>query len=415
MGLADLILGNANPIAQFLDANGNKIRGLGAGFASGQNFSQGLANAAQGAAQGAPVDQQLQIASQGRNQTANYLHIKGYDDLIPLVLGGQGTQAMTIANQRDQNAFTMSQPKVVGRNGALVGQDGTPLYQSPTGAGTASVSDQINQRLAAGKQQNLSGTALTTFALTGKLPGGNQGTRGSLGSTVPYRNTQTGKLVAGQLMSDGTVLDPQTHQPIGPEFEYDPYALNAAKTGGQVDAKTAAAARAALPAAEQNYQFTMQALSNFDPGTTNDAAKGVRAGEDEQFGKFLGMPTGQIIPAIPGTNKANFQNIIKQLSGQAFLNIRNALKGAGQVTDYEGAKGEAAISRMELAANSGDQAAFQQALADYTQALDNGMSLLRQQANAQNSADPSAVPGMPPGQGTSDTTYTYNPSTGNLE
>lgn len=433
MGLADLILGGSNPFAQYADANQNKIRGAFAGLGTGQNFSDGLANAARGAAAGGPADTAALAAADAKatqqkqvNATLEYL--KGrYPDLAQAVMAGYPissawSDALARQNPNAKSSISgdINQRLAAGQNLGLSGADLTTFAltgkMDQQNSTKQTLTQTIQERLDAGKAQGLSGPDLTAFGLTGNLPGSNRSTRAGLGQPIPYKSNKTGKMIAVEPMSDGTAVDISTGQPVDTsEYGYDPYGLAAAKTGGQVDAKTAANARALLPGAEQNYQLTMQALSNFDPGTTNDAAKGVQAGEDEQFGKFLGMPTGQVIPAIPGTNKSNFQNLIKQLSGQAFINIRQALKGAGQVTDYEGAKGQDAISRMELASNSGDQTAFQQALADFTQAVDNGMALLRQQANADNSADPSAVPGMPPGQGPSGTTYTYNPSTGNLE
>ncbi len=183
--------------------------------------------------------------------------------------------------------------------------------------------------------------------------------------------------VLGQLNKAGQLIRtalPNGVQAMGPG---DAAAL---KTNATVDAKTAAAARATLPSAENAYQLTQQALANFDAGASSDAAKSVQAGMGENFGNVLGIPQ-QVLPIIPKTNRANFQNVVDQLSGQAFLNIRQALKGAGQVTDYEGAKGEIALSRMAAAAKSGDEPAFKQALLDYKEAIDNGLRLLRETAN----------------------------------
>lgn len=52
---------------------------------------------------------------------------------------------------------------------------------------------------------------------------------------------------------------------------------------------------------------------------------------------------------IPGTNAYDFQAMNKQAQGQSFMAAREALKGAGQVTDFEGAKGEQAIANLDTA------------------------------------------------------------------
>lgn len=52
---------------------------------------------------------------------------------------------------------------------------------------------------------------------------------------------------------------------------------------------------------------------------------------------------------IPGTNAYDFQAMNKQAQGQSFMAARDALKGAGQVTDFEGAKGEQAIANLDTA------------------------------------------------------------------
>lgn len=52
---------------------------------------------------------------------------------------------------------------------------------------------------------------------------------------------------------------------------------------------------------------------------------------------------------IPGTASYDFQAKNKQAQGQSFMAARDALKGAGQVTDFEGAKGEQAIANLDAA------------------------------------------------------------------
>ena len=71
---------------------------------------------------------------------------------------------------------------------------------------------------------------------------------------------------------------------------------------------------------------------------------------------------------------------LNQASGQAFMQARQALKGGGQITDYEGKRAEAAISRISDAAKSGDKQTFLDALDEFEQAVTDGYAKLREVA-----------------------------------
>lgn len=55
------------------------------------------------------------------------------------------------------------------------------------------------------------------------------------------------------------------------------------------------------------------------------------------------------LPAVRGTDRADFETRSAQLQGQAFLQAFNDLKGGGQITEVEGSKATAAIGRMSTA------------------------------------------------------------------
>lgn len=191
-----------------------------------------------------------------------------------------------------------------------------------------------------------------------------------------------GNWVLGQLSKDGSIV--QTKLPDGMRAA-NPGAVAGDRTSGTVDAKTAGAARATLPSAEQNYEIAVKAA---------DALLNDKAGMAEQFGNIMGVPQ-QMTPAWPGSPKANFQVQLDQLTGQAFLNIRQALKGAGAVTDYEGQRGEVALSRAQAAAEKGDQKAFEAAVIEFKDAITKGLDLMRETAQGGYSAGSPAVGGAP--------------------
>lgn len=370
MGLLDLVLGKTNPFSQFVDQNKNTIHGAFAGFGQGPTVSAGLANAAVAANAGAPMDDAYAVQQaaekarlDGIAQTAAWLK-QNY----PQYAGLPPEQGFEIAS------------KVAAQKA------GAPIDPASTAAG--------RQTLV--KQFGLNGNDAATYVLTGKLPGSNQTARAGVGQPIPYRNKKTGQFVNVQPMTSGPGVNTVTGEPLDnlTDWEPAPYDLAAQRAGGTSDAQTAAAARTSLPGVEQAYAITKKAIGQL----TGDPS--VMSGQAENFSNFGGIVPQQMLPIIPKTNRANFQNVIDQLSGQAFLNIRQALKGAGQVTDFEGAKGEDAISRMKSAAARGDSDAFNTAVKDFNDALDNGIRLLREQAKGSYAAG--AVPGLAGGQAQGD-------------
>lgn len=374
-GLLGLLGVQSNPFLDFLHDHSNALVGLGAGLAGGgpdigQAIGQGLQLAGQGKtadftrSEKAKADAQLAAQT---NQTKAYL-AKNYPDLSAAVDAGLPL------NDAWSEAFKR--------------QDG--------GAGGNDPSATVGGRAQLAQTWGLQGEDAKTYVLTGKLPGGNQTSRAGLGQPIYIRNkNDPTKIIGIQPMTTGPGVDLMTGQPVpDPQnWNVDPIGIAGDRTGAIKDATNSAAARASLPSAQNAYDQTLAVLQKFDPASPG-ADQSVIAGEGENFGNFLGIPQ-QMLPTLPKTNRANFQNVVDQLSGQAFLNIRQALKGAGQVTDYEGQKGEIALSRMSAAAKSGDDKAFQQALIDYRTAIDNGMRLLREQAQGGFSDGQPAVGGSP--------------------
>jgi hypothetical protein len=81
------MLGNQNPLAQFVDNHSNTLGAIGSGIAQGPDFASGLANAAKLAPQARQADQQYAQQQVAKNQTVQYLQAK-YPQLAQAVLGG---------------------------------------------------------------------------------------------------------------------------------------------------------------------------------------------------------------------------------------------------------------------------------------------------------------------------------------
>jgi hypothetical protein len=77
---------------------------------------------------------------------------------------------------------------------------------------------------------------------------------------------------------------------------------------------------------------------------------------------------------MPGTQARNFRVALDQLKGQTFLQAFTSLKGAGAITEQEGAKAEAAISRLDTA-QSDDE--FKNAIIDLKNVVERGLKVAR--------------------------------------
>ncbi len=109
---------------------------------------------------------------------------------------------------------------------------------------------------------------------------------------------------------------------------------------------------------------------------------------------------------IPGTEAYNFQALNKQATGQSFMVARDALKGAGQVTDFEGAKGEQAIANLDTA----------QSKEQYLAALDNLERMMKASyADLQKKSGLGAAPSSNPDAPRPVKTMRFNPQTGEIE
>jgi len=86
---------------------------------------------------------------------------------------------------------------------------------------------------------------------------------------------------------------------------------------------------------------------------------------------------------LPATDTTDFKERFKQIGGQTFLAAYEIIRGAGQITEQEGAKATAALNRMSLAQS---EVEFVKAAREFEENVTKGMELARKRA------------GMPPSQ-----------------
>lgn len=151
------------------------------------------------------------------------------------------------------------------------------------------------------------------------------------------------------------------------------------KESAEERGKVQGQAQAALPAMELTSRRTIQKIDDFMNSK----------GFNEVFGALDQFRPNWTMSDAGRESLSRF----KQLSGEAFLEGRTMLKGGGAITDFESAKAESAIARLERSLNEADAKA---ALNDFKDAVRAGAEKLR--AQARGSAQPVAPsqPSAPP-------------------
>lgn len=315
----------SNPIYKAFDSNRSALVSgfAGLGGASPSNVGGGFA---QGFAQGMPMDMhRADRAAEQVSQNATMEWIKAnYPQYATLPV-----------EQAADLAFRAEAAKKSGAPGDNLMSVGGHLYDSASG-------QWISPPETAENRQNVSLTP--------------QWGQDEQGNWVMLQPSSTGALVQSQVPEGVSLVNP--------------FDLNANKAGGTTFGKGIGGAQIDLPGAQLIAEQTI--------GAINDV-RNEKAGMAEHFGNVLGVPQ-QVIPAWPGTEKAQFQVAADRAINRAFLQGREMLKGGGQITDFESRKAEAAITAAQSALEKGDQAQFLKALDDFEQAVRDGTAKLASQA-----------------------------------
>ena len=129
--------------------------------------------------------------------------------------------------------------------------------------------------------------------------------------------------------------------------------LERIKAAGKYKGETLAKAQSDLPGAIERANQALNVIDQMvgkratadaqgnivDPGTKPHP--GFRGAVGAGFGERF----------LPGTEAASFQALYDQVTGGAFLQAYETLRGTGQITEIEGAKATSAITRMQLSQN----------------------------------------------------------------
>ncbi|PDT47333.1 hypothetical protein CO661_14215 [Sinorhizobium fredii] len=166
-----------------------------------------------------------------------------------------------------------------------------------------------------------------------------------------------GNPVIGQLSKDGTFR--QTQMPEGFQLSTGTGTVDLGTHIGTVDKRTGnviATTQKDLAGAEREKNLgktQAEAISNL-PAAIQSADYGIKLIDEMIKHPGRGTATGASSTWDPrnylsGTDATDFQVRARQVEGQAFLEAFESLKGAGQITEVEGAKATQAKARLDRA------------------------------------------------------------------
>jgi hypothetical protein len=150
------------------------------------------------------------------------------------------------------------------------------------------------------------------------------------------------------------------------ELESDPAfqaRMASARTVAAETAKSDVAALAEAPTAIEQGNRAMALLNRMvgDPKARGTAA--------QPHPGFQGVVGATLLPGarlVQGTPEADFDAMLEQVQGGAFLEAYERLKGTGQITEIEGKKATQAITRMQRSVSESE---FMQAATEFRSAL----------------------------------------------
>ncbi|WP_375450613.1 hypothetical protein [uncultured Devosia sp.] len=266
---------------------------------------------------------------------------RGRADLAPILARSALTAEQELSNNFNQQQLDMSRQRLA-------------FDMTQAAAGPKPTSNMIEY--GAAQEQGYDGT-LADWMSEGSSSAPTYGTtvltgRDAEGNVVPLQAGSSGGMVQSQLP---------------PGVSFDPGALNAERAAGNVIGKGAGQAAIDLPSAQAEAQRIAIQISDLKS----------HPGLEEIFGKTLGVIPNQWGPTMPGSNKANAMARIDQMTGNAFLNGRQLLKGGGAITEMESNKAEAAFARLSTAQSKDE---FIAGLNDFQAALDAGIAKLADQS-----------------------------------
>jgi hypothetical protein len=158
------------------------------------------------------------------------------------------------------------------------------------------------------------------------------------------------------------------------------------KKAGQERGEATVQAQIDLPRVMDNANNALQIIDQMIG--SEDGKTGAHPG----FQTYVGATLTPGLRFIEGTDTANFEKLLDQSKGGAFLEAFNSLKGGGQITEVEGKKATDAITRMNKAQSEKE---FVKAAREYQKVIRLGVQRAQQKAGVR--AGGPDRRGVPPG------------------
>lgn len=168
------------------------------------------------------------------------------------------------------------------------------------------------------------------------------------------------------------------------QFEMNPTQqgqISAAKAGGAETGKSSAQAAANLPSAIQTANEAITLIDEMvgKAPVVDKFGKVIEKGTAPHpgFSSYVGATLTPGMRFLEGSDAASYEVRQKQIEGQAFLEAFRSLKGGGSITEKEGEKATAAITRMNKASSEKE---YIQAARELQQILRTGVENAKKKA-----------------------------------
>jgi len=218
---------------------------------------------------------------------------------------------------------------------------------------------------------------------------------------VPYFPTQTGELRRGQLPPGARVAEGIRTVDMG---------TGTAIVGGRTGSQVGVVPRETEARERQEQAGRAAGIAQAAaPGVIDTTSRTISQINEVLNHSAFNTASGVLSPLqrVPGTSAYDFGQRLEQIKGQAFLEAYNSLRGAGAITEREGATAQSAIARI----NSG------LAPADLRKALDELRAIAERgrERAAQAARGESQMPQAPAQAPQQPQRLRYNPATGRVE
>lgn len=332
--MANGFLGNFNPDA---------LMAISAGLLTGQNPQEQLGNAVAGYAN-------YRKDARQRNVTMDWLK-KNSPDLIPMLDAGMSPgELVNAAYKRQQDQLKAQAPSRKfqtldnGEYGYFDENAGswTPLGSAPkSGSGDG---EEWGLNPVWGKDKD-GKVVLGQMSKSGRFKPLDTG---DFTPTPGINNIDTGTEIITRNNRSGDTISVTPKDLTGAELQ-------------KGEGKNLADARAALPQVE---------------ATANELLSSIQSLENDPY---LDSMVGSVDSWRPNlsSSAARVQSKMDQIGGQTFLQAFNQLRGAGQITEQEGAKATSAMARLNAAQNEAD---YRAALGELRGVVERAVENARQKA-----------------------------------